>query len=116
VFASAAGSMMEEFNISLTEDMKKAFVVLAIAVIVSSFFTTPLVKGKYKNNLILSAVFVVLFAADAKMCFLNQEFYDSIDSFSYISNPTNIYHRNTFHTLGAFIFLHDFLEGAFHLS
>ena len=102
VFASAAGSMMEEFNISLTEDMKKAFLVLAVAVLVSSFFTMPLIKGKYKNNLILSAVFMVLFGIDAKMCFLNQEYYDSIESFSYISNPTNIYYRNTFHT--AFLF------------
>ena len=102
VFATAAGSMMEEFNIYLTEDMKKAFAMLAVAVIVSIFFTMPLVKGKYRNNLILSAVFVVLLGIDAKMCFLNQEFYDSIESFSYISNPTNIYHRNTFHT--AFLF------------
>ena len=33
-----------------------------------------------------------------KMYILNPEFYKSIESFSYISNPTNIYHRNTFHT------------------
>ena len=102
VFASAAGSMLEEFNISLTQDMKIALAALAVAVVFSSFFTMPLIRGKYKNNLIVSVVFALLLGLDAKMCFLNPEFYDSIESFSYVSNPTNIYHRNTFHT--AFLF------------
>ena len=102
VFASAAGSMMKDFNIALTGDMKKAFAALVVFVAVSAFFTLPRIKGKYKNNLTLSVVFVILLGIDAKVCFLNQEFYDSIESFSYISNPTNIYYRNTFHT--AFLF------------
>ena len=102
VFASAAGSMLEEFNISLTQDMKIALAALAVAVVFSSFFTMPLIRGKYKNNLIVSVVFALLLGLDAKMCFLNPEFYDSIESFSYVSNPTKIYHRNTFHT--AFLF------------
>ncbi|MBQ5327468.1 MAG: sulfatase-like hydrolase/transferase, partial [Oscillospiraceae bacterium] len=43
-----------------------------------------------------------MLAINAKFYFLNPDFYSKIESFSYISNPTNIYHRNTFHT--AFLF------------
>ena len=42
VFASAAGSMMKDFNIALTGDMKKAFAALVVFVAVSAFFTLPI--------------------------------------------------------------------------
>ena len=102
VFLDAAGSMLKEFNISLTAEMKEALFALVVAVVISHIFTMPKIKGRYILNVIMAGAAAVLLFANAKLCFLNPDFYSKIESFAYISNPTNIYHRNTFHS--AFLF------------
>ena len=102
VFASAVGTMAEEFNIQLTAEMKEALIALAAAVLISHIFTMPKIRGKYSRNIALSVVMAVLLALDARYYLFNIKFYREQYSFSYLKSPAEIYHRNTFHT--AFVY------------
>ena len=98
VFANAAGTMIDEFNITLTAEMKEALFALAVVTVVSHIFTMPKIKGRYLNNIIATLLVAVLLAVDAKMYLFNIKYYRKMDTFNYLKSPAEIYHRNTFHT------------------
>ena len=101
VFLSAAGDMMTQFNISFTPAMITALVLLAVAVIFTSFFTLPKIKDKYFNNLIVAVVFVMVGVFYWNNSILNAQYYTD-KGFYENMNPVDVYYSNTFHT--AFLF------------
>ncbi len=101
VFATAAGDMVSQFNISLTEAMIVSLVILVTAVVFSSLFTLPEIKNKYYINVIVAAVFSLATAFYWNNYILDTQYYKNMGFYENM-NPVDIYYSNTFHT--AFLF------------
>ena len=101
VFASAAGDMFSQFNISLTPAMIMSLIILAVAVVFSALFTLPKINNRYYINLIAAAVFAVSAVFYWNNYVLNTQHYKNMGFYENM-NPIDIYYSNTFHT--AFLF------------
>ena len=101
VFLSAAGDMVDQFNISLTPAIVISFVFVALAVVFSACFTLPKIKNKYTNNLVVAVIFALVTMFYWNNNILNTQYYKDKGFFENM-NPIDVYYSNTFHT--AFLF------------